>query len=476
MRRLPGIRSRRADWAVGAGALAWAIWFAILAVNRHETYRSHRFDLGNMVQAVWSTAHGRPLELTLADGRQLSRLGVHVDPILALFAPLWWVVPSPALLLVVQPFALASGVFPVLWLARRHLASERLALALAAAYLLYPWVAWGALNDFHPVTLAVPLLLYAFWFLDGGRLGWFALFAVLACATGELVGLEIGALGVWYAVAQRRRLAGGAIAVAGFAWTFLALKVVVPAVSGGSSPFYGRYDSVGGSPGGLLTTLVTDPAAIVDALTTRADAHYVVWLLAPLLGLPVLGPGLALVAAPQFVLNALADWGSATLTKYQYSSAVLPFLVAAIVTGLRRVPARRREALVGALLVSTAVWFAVAGPRPGSPSSLYGAPADTRHRNAIADALALVPAAAPVSSTNEIGAHLSERRRVESFPERREAEWLVLDTGDTWLAAAGEQDDPQLLARSLRAVAADRSWERVLARDGILVYRRAGAG
>src|SRR3954466_10422522 len=48
-----------------------------------------RFDLGNMVQAVWSTAHGHFLENTTGQGQQASRLGSHVDPFLALLVPVW---------------------------------------------------------------------------------------------------------------------------------------------------------------------------------------------------------------------------------------------------------------------------------------------------------------------------------------------------------------------------------------------------
>ena len=63
-----------------------------------------RFDLGNMAQAVYNTAHGRFLEITTGDlePRQMSRLGSHVDPILALFALPWLVWPSPVMLLVLQ--------------------------------------------------------------------------------------------------------------------------------------------------------------------------------------------------------------------------------------------------------------------------------------------------------------------------------------------------------------------------------------
>ena len=130
-----------------------------------------------MAQAVWATAHGHPLAVTNLQGEQASRLGSHVDPILVAFAPLWWIWPSPAMLLAAQAVAIALGALPVFWLARKHLGSEQAALGFALAYLLYPAVQWLTLNEFHPVALACPLLLFAFWYLDEDRLGPFALFA-----------------------------------------------------------------------------------------------------------------------------------------------------------------------------------------------------------------------------------------------------------------------------------------------------------
>ena len=121
---------------------AFAALFGALAVLRHRAFGSGRFDLGNMTQAVWSTAHGDFLSVTDVHGEQISRLGSHFDPILALLAPLWWIWPSPELLLVVQAGAVAAGALPVFWLARAHLDSERTAAALALAYLLYPPVQW----------------------------------------------------------------------------------------------------------------------------------------------------------------------------------------------------------------------------------------------------------------------------------------------------------------------------------------------
>src|SRR5438128_7861739 len=113
---------------LATGVAAYAAGFAALSALRHDAFVTGRFDLGNMVQAVWSTAHGHPLRITELGGDQISRLAAHVDPILVVFAPLWRIWPSPDLLLVGQAIAIAAGALPVFWLARKHLDSEGAAL------------------------------------------------------------------------------------------------------------------------------------------------------------------------------------------------------------------------------------------------------------------------------------------------------------------------------------------------------------
>ena len=129
MRRVPALRPS-ARVLLAAAITAYAAGFAALSSLRHEAFITGRFDLGNMVQAVWSTAHGHPLEMTELHGDQISRLAAHVDPILVLFAPLWWIWPSPHMLLAVQAVVIALGAVPVFLLARKHLASPRAALGL----------------------------------------------------------------------------------------------------------------------------------------------------------------------------------------------------------------------------------------------------------------------------------------------------------------------------------------------------------
>ena len=114
------------------------------------------------------------------------------------------------MLLVVQAAVIALGAIPVFLLARKHLASPRAGLGFALAYLLYPATGWLTLNEFHPVALATPLLLFAFWYLDEDRLLPFAVFALAASACKEEIALVVAGFGIWYAVAHRSWVAGSA--------------------------------------------------------------------------------------------------------------------------------------------------------------------------------------------------------------------------------------------------------------------------
>jgi uncharacterized membrane protein len=208
-----------------ATAISAAVWSTVADV-RESLYVDQRQDLGNFTQAVWATAHGHFLQVTEAGGTEVSHLGIHVDPIIAAFAPLWWLWPSPSLLLTVQAIALASGAIPLFWLARKHLPHQRDAALVAGAYLLCPTVAWNAVVDFHAVALAVPLLLFSIWYLDEERFLAFAATAGAATLCQEQIGLIIGCLGLWYAWRERRLGVGLAIAAAGFAVSAIDFRVL----------------------------------------------------------------------------------------------------------------------------------------------------------------------------------------------------------------------------------------------------------
>jgi uncharacterized membrane protein len=465
-------RARPLLWAAMA---AYATAFAALSVLRHEAFETGRFDLGNMVQAVWSTAHGHLLQVTNLHGAQISRLAAHVDPILVVFAPLWWIWPSPSLLLTTQALAVALGALPLFWLAHKHTDSERAALGFSLAYLLFPATEWMTLNEFHPVALACPLLLFAIWYLDENRLLPFALFAALAALTREEVPLVIAGLGIWYAIGRRRWLAGGTIAAAGIAATAIAIQVVIPHFNHGSgSSFYGRYDAVGGSAAGIVRKAFTDPGRLLSVAFDHRGAHYLLDLLLPIAGLALLAPLLLVALVPELALNLLSSVDAQRSIHYHYVAAEIPILFAAAAIGARRL-GRWTGAAATVVVLAAIVGNYRLGPIPiwrfvpGGQTLQATSAQVTRHDRIAARELKLIPAGAPVTATNALGAHLSERRRIFSFPHLRGAAWVIVDEQKPSL---GDHNDKQGGLKRILQLRRDPRFRLVSTADGVLVFRR----
>ena len=469
------MRVARARPLLWAAMTAYAAAFAALSVLRHKAFETGRFDLGNMVQAVWSTAHGNLLQVTNLHGAQVSRLAAHVDPILVLFAPLWWIWPSPNLLLTAQALAVALGALPLFWLARKHACSERAALGFSLAYLLFPATGWLSLNEFHPVALACPLLLFAIWYLDEDRLLPFTCFAALAALTREEIPLVIAGLGIWYAIGRRRWLVGGTIAAVGIATTAVAIQVVIPHFNhGAGSSFYGRYNAVGGSAAGIVRKAFTDPGRLLSVAFDHRGAHYLLDLLLPIAGLALLAPLLLVALVPELALNLLSSVDAQTSIHFHYVAAEIPILFAAAAIGARRLG---RWAGAGATVVVLAaiagnfllgpipIWRFV----PGGQTFQAKAAQVTRHDRIAARELKLIPKTAAVTATNALGAHLSQRKRIFSFPYLRQASWVIVDEKKPSL---GDHNDRRDGLKRILKLRRDPRFRLVSAADGVLVFRR----
>jgi uncharacterized membrane protein len=448
---------------------ATALWlgvFGTFAVARHLGFVTARFDLGDMTQALWNTAHGRFLQATNETGETTARLAGHVDPLLAAFTPLWWLWPSPLLLVSIVPIALAAGALPVYWLARKHLASEGAAFAFALVYLTCPLTQWNAIFDFHAVTLAIPLLLFAIWFLDENRLIAFTVAAVLAGATKEEIPAAIGLLGIWYARSHGRKALGAAIFFAGLAATVIDFTVVIPHFApGGTNPFSSRYGAVGSTPGGILDTAISHPDRILNVALTPHKLGYIVLLLVLFGGLSLASPLLALCALPDIVINILSAEPNQTSLKYQYTAGILPFLLAAAIIGSGRLRPLRERAPSIALVAGLSACILL-GPLGLLPETLRVAAPGNLHRQAAAGAVALIPPDAPVSASNRLGGHLSIRREIYLFPIVRNATWVAVDSNDPTSKTV-----PAFQA-GLRQIENAPGWQRVYDRRGVFVYRK----
>jgi uncharacterized membrane protein len=471
IRRRIAIDSREADVAlrvVYAGVAAYAALFVFATVMHYLVFQEARLDLGNMVQTIWNTLHGHFLGLTSPSGHQGNRLGSHVDPFLVVLAPVFWIWSSPVVLLVVQALAVTSGALPVFWLARKHLGSSKAAAHFAFAYLLYPATQFNAFtpgDGFHSVSFAVPLVLFAVWFLDEDRLVAFSVIALLACSTKEEIPLAIGCLGIWYAFRKGRRLFGLSVFAVGLGVTLFNFMWVIPHFSpSGASPFADRYAGVGGTPSGIAHKAFTDPSALIHAVATGHKVGYLALLLLPSLGLFLLEPLLFLGALPDLAINLLSSNGNQTTLQFQYTAGILPFVVAATIFGAARVMKHYPRLELPLWVLAAAAAVAIYSPiyLGARDVGALGSPLVAAKQHAVS----VVPKDAPVAATNRLAGYLSERRLIYTFPYVGRARWIVADVDD------GTYGNFRGYKRLIHRYAKSDAWRVAFSSHGILVLHK----
>ncbi len=430
------VLARRA--CVWLAVAAYAVFFSIASVLRHETFQSGTFDLAFMDQALWSTLHGHPLGVSIEPHLATSELGYHFEPILFLIAPLYWLYASPIVLLVLQSVALAAGALPASWLAYERLRSNLAATVFALAYLLFPGLQAANMFDFHAFTLSAPLLLFAFYYAEHRRYLPFAVAAALAMATKENVPLTVAMLG-FYLIACRRAWRAGLLTVAASAgWFLLATYVVIPAFNNeGQGWLWNRYGGMGGSPLQVAAFLLDHPERLIEPAPGLSNPAYFLQLLLPVAFLSLLHLPTLLLAAPGLATNLLTVYEAMhQLETYHYTASLVPIVVIAAIYGAgtaaawlgRLSPAAGRRAIwvLAALVLATSLLYHYyRGYTPLSPSFRLSWP-DEHH--AIGHRLAAsIPPTASVSAQFNLAPHVSQRHQLQMFPSIADSEYIFLD-------------------------------------------------
>jgi uncharacterized membrane protein len=401
-------------WLVGALAATWAIVVGRLAIQRHLAFKTG-FDLGVYSHVIWTTSQGRPFYNSLVEGTT-NFLSHHFVPLLAVLSPLYGIWPDARILLGAQAAILAAGAFPLYAFARRRL-GRPIALLVIFAYLLYPALQYIALQDFHEIALAVPLLLGAGAALLDRRTRAMLCLLALALLVKEEVVLIAAAFGLYAMLFQRRWRLGLGLLLGSILWTWLVFRVFMPAAghSGASPGFLWRYQALGNTPGEIAHTLFTQPGTLYQVMFTMPKAVFAWQLLAPLGLLPLVGlPAFLLALVPAGYL-LLSDYVFQTSIQHHYTATVIPFLFLATVVALQIAKNWRRELeVVGAaiLVVCSLLGAWLLSPFPGARSAT---PTDfqvTKDAKAARELLKRVPGDASVAADSYFQPWLAHRWRI----------------------------------------------------------------
>ena len=294
-----------------------------MALLRHWGLGSYHFDLGNMLQAVATTAQGKFLVITDPyTFQQTSRLAYHFDPILALLAPLYILYPYAETLILVQAFVVVLGAIPVYLIASDMLGHKRYGLVCAVWYLMYYPIQRTVLFDFHAVTLSTSLLLWMFYFAKVQRFKASLLCMSLALLTKENVPLITSTFGLYHVVVNKNTRFGWSVFFASLLVFGVVMGLVIPASRQGGAHFADSYFS-------------RSVPENIRQLFRIESVRYIHTLLLPTGYMALLSPATFFIALPELLINMLSKNSNMRDLQYHYSALISPFIIVSSIYGVK---------------------------------------------------------------------------------------------------------------------------------------------
>jgi uncharacterized membrane protein len=459
-------------------AAAYALVVGTLALLRYTSFASD-FDHGIFSQYVWLLGHLHEPFNTIV---LRTLLGDHVEPGIALLAPLGTVGVGAPGILVVQTLALAATAPLLYLLARESRARGWVAAVPALLWCASPVVLRPALHDFHPETLVPVLLVGGLVLLARGHALWFLVTVVVACSMKEDVGLTFAALGLVLAWEGRRRLGLG-LAAGAAAWSLIAVYAVLPAFGNAATEEFGpRFaGDRGDSLADVARYSVLHPFSAVDRALTPADVGVLAMLVLTTGGLCLLAPRRLLVVVPAAALNLLSAYDLQHTIQYHYWIVAMGAVAAAGAVGAGRVAPRsaatwlRWAAAAGVVLLVLSIQWTSAITR----QIRFEWP-HRGDRQAVLDA---IPSGASVSAPMHALSHLAERRHLYVVPEpmipvRVGTEWTAADRERATRALEYVVFDPDMrfwgspTVAQVQAEIERRGFREVLRRGNTVLYRK----
>ncbi|GGR51596.1 hypothetical protein GCM10010282_50650 [Streptomyces roseolus] len=372
-------------------------------------------------------------------------LGDHFTPFLALLAPLYWLWDDPRVLIIAQAALFAIGV-PTIRRIANHcfngLAGKNRRRAIDSAGLIYAF-GWpllnAAYNGFHEVAFAVPIILMM---LERGlaqRYTAAAIWGLLLCGVKEDMGLIAGAFGFLIALRARRSRdtrgfrTGVTLAFAGPIVSALTIGWFLPAM-GGPKGYYWSYERLGADGGDAIINILKAPWIIFEvAFTPSIKILMMLWIFGTLAFLPF-GSGTTLLALPLLAERVLSDNPNHWVVINHYDAFLWPILLVASLETLGRLAKSqdRWPRLPAGIAATAAATSMAASIFLGlSPLLNPGYWKPSPDKQALAEAVELIPDGATVEADNSVAPRLTNRANVVIADDApRGADWVLLREKD----------------------------------------------
>lgn len=427
---LPGPLKVNAAFFVLGAVLFLAVIIFLLSLTRYNSYSSN-FDLAIYDQIIWNSSRGRFFASSIMGN--CNSLGNHFEPVLLLLAPLYRLFADVKVLFAVQALALSSAMIPLYLTAKQKLEGRIPVLSVVAAYFLSRGIQGAGMFEFHTDCFLPLLLLYAYYFLITDRRRGTIWMCLLMLLCKENAAFLLLGLGIFALTRRKDRFFGVVLSAGAVVYWLLITNLVMPFFAGGDgTPDYKYFSWLpfGPSISDNISAFIRDPAGFFMLFFDKTRIEYYFHLLGPAGFLALLSPAhyaLFMLPAGIFVLGSFGHLGLLNIMA-QYSAHTVPAVFISAISGAAflqkklflRFPGYKER--INLILSLYLVFFAAGfyGKTSGHRMAKFvRAGKEIKAEGITAVLRTYIPPDASVTSTVNISAHLSHRRRLYLLEEMK---------------------------------------------------------
>ncbi len=426
----------------------WLIYMAGIGVIRYLSLKTPTFDFGIFSQMFYYMRDTlKPLTTCERDGL-LSHFAVHVSPALYLLLPVYYIFPYQITLIILQAVIVASGIIPLYLLCKKKNLSKFLIIGITIIYFTYPASMGGLFYDFHENKMLLPLILWLFYFIEKNNNIGTIIFSLLTLMVKEDAAVYVACIGIYVMLCRKdlkknvsKGLGMCAFSILYFGGVFIYLNKY------GDGAMIGRYANYLANQDdgliGMLLTIFKNPAYLFSQVFTAEKMEYVLWMLVPLLFIPLRRKKITeyVLLIPFLLIGLMSNNGYQHSIYYQYTygaTAIFMFMLVDYFTDIK--PNKRigdilykKNTIILAVFASAIIGFSAITPKI---SYLEQYMENKESYNEIKEVLYSIPKDASVEASTMLVSTISNRKEIYREGTTHECEYVIYD-----LRSVGTRND-----------------------------------
>ena len=429
------------------------------------------YDKGIMYQIVYNTlGNNQPFLSTINGAFDLGGSRY----ILAILMPMFFFSPTPLGFSIFTTGLLTLGALPLYWLANDKFHSKPFGLFFACAYLLYPSLSWLFLESVKEEIFVLPLLIFAFYFMEKRSFGFSMAFLFFACLCKISITFTVVMFGIYALLECYERkwiiapicIGLGIFLIEGFLLQPYFISMgnhlygdILSTVSSGNIVPYDRYSYLGTTIPEVLINGFLRPSLVFDHLFRLTNMNYLIILLVPVLFLSFIKPKVLIIGIPVLFQNLLAEKVALQQISFHYVSVLTFVIICSALLGLAQLynsPNDFNKKLTRILLLGIAIAlvgsFLFFGAVPKTLNDL--SITNTTDNKAFINEIDKIPKNASVLCTQNLGPYFYQHSYIEyinpdingGFLSRHPGgipsfDYIVIDTREfPWPVLASDQN------------------------------------